>query len=142
MTSSVRASNFFDLLSQHFYEINASVWVNLRARFVIPKGIRKQFPPSLKKAKANDWGAEVQIDVPNEGMRGNVHDRHVVDVPSGSFEKATQRAAIAAKNVADLESGSVSQSASGEDEEDVLHTRNAKIEERSWSIDRNYLREH
>jgi hypothetical protein len=51
---------------------------------------------------------------------------------------ATQRAAIAAKNVADLESGSAFRSAFGENEEDILHTRNTKIEERGWRIDKNY----
>jgi hypothetical protein len=52
----------------------------------------KQFPPSVKKG--NTWRGE--IDVP-EGIiahltrkcGGNVHDRHVVDVTSGSFEKET-----------------------------------------------------
>jgi hypothetical protein len=55
---------------------------------------------------------------------------------------ATQRAAIAAKNVADLECGSAFQSASGKNEEDILHTRNTKFEERGWHIDKNYPPDH
>jgi hypothetical protein len=64
-----------------------------------------------------------------------VHDRHVVDVTSGSFEKETQGANphsgafdndpdCAAKNAADLDSYSCFQSAYREKEEDIPHTRN------------------
>jgi hypothetical protein len=66
---------------------------------------------------------------------GNVHDRHVVEVTSGSFEKETEGAnphsgawgdqpGLAAKNAADLESGSYFFSAYRNSGEDIPHTRN------------------
>jgi hypothetical protein len=42
-------NDFFDLLLDHFYDINASIWASLRARLVLPNGTWKQFPPSVKK---------------------------------------------------------------------------------------------
>jgi hypothetical protein len=44
-------NDFFDLRSEHFYELNASMWASLRARLVLPNGIWKQFPPSVKIGK-------------------------------------------------------------------------------------------
>jgi hypothetical protein len=66
---------------------------------------------------------------------GNVHDRHVVDVTCGSFEKETvganqhsgsldNRADRAAKNAADLETDSLFGSAYRRKVEDIPHTRN------------------
>jgi hypothetical protein len=66
---------------------------------------------------------------------GNIHDRHVVDVTSGSFERETYEANPhteafnndrdhTAKNVVDLETDSCFLSASRGDEEDIPHTRN------------------
>jgi predicted nucleic acid-binding Zn-ribbon protein len=86
----------------------------------------KQFPPSVKKGKTKDCqDREVEIDVPDgiiayltRKCGGNVHDRHVVEVSSGSFEKEIHGANPysgawnngryhAAKNATDLEAGSV-----------------------------------
>jgi hypothetical protein len=66
---------------------------------------------------------------------GNVHDRQVVEVTSGSFEKETHGtnphsgayenySRVAAKNAADLETDSLFFSAFRNDEEDIPHTRN------------------
>jgi hypothetical protein len=67
--------------------------------------------------------------------RGNVHDRQVVAITSGSFEKETVGAnphsgayndlpQHAAKNVADLKTDSCFRSAYREKKEDIPHTRN------------------
>jgi hypothetical protein len=55
----------------------------------------KQFPPSVKKGKTKDWqDREVEMNVPDRIIAyltrkcgGNVHDRHVAEVSSGSFQK-------------------------------------------------------
>jgi hypothetical protein len=93
-------NEFFDLFSEHFYEINASMWATLRGRFVLPKETWKRLPPSMKKGKGQDMlGRKVEIDVPNgiiahptRELGGNVHDCHVVDITSGSFDKETDGA--------------------------------------------------
>jgi hypothetical protein len=119
-------NNFLDLLSERFGEINASVWAGLHARLVLADMNWKQFPPSAKKRKAkNLWGTKVDVDVPDgiiarltRECGGNVHDEQVVNITSGSFEKERQgdnphsgardnRPEWAAKNAADLETGSL-----------------------------------
>jgi hypothetical protein len=66
---------------------------------------------------------------------GNVHDRNIIEVTSGSFEKEIYGAnphsgacnnhpGNAAKNAADLETNSRFQSAYRKKEEDIPHTRN------------------
>jgi hypothetical protein len=55
---------------------------------------------------------------------GNVHDVHVINVTSGSFEKETQNASNVAKNAADLESGSVFLSAYHNYQQVMWHTQN------------------
>jgi hypothetical protein len=55
---------------------------------------------------------------------GNVDDRHVVDVTSGSFEKETEGVNSGAKNAADLETDSWFRSAYRWGTEDIPHTRN------------------
>jgi hypothetical protein len=85
---------------------------------------------------------EVEIDVPDgiiahltRECGGNVHDRNVVNVTSGSFEKVTwgpnpylgavnNHPSFAAKNVADLETDLFFHSAYRKEEEDIPHTRN------------------
>jgi hypothetical protein len=85
---------------------------------------------------------EVEIDVPNgiiahltRECGGNVHDRHVVDITYGSFEKEIDGAnphsgayadnsLFAAKKAADLETDSYFHSAYRYDSEDIPHTRN------------------
>jgi hypothetical protein len=77
----------FALLSGHFSELNASMWTGLRARLVLPNAIWKQFPVSVKKG---DYGFDVPDGIIAHLTRecgGDVHDRHVVDVTSGSFDK-------------------------------------------------------
>jgi hypothetical protein len=96
----------------------------------------------MKKGKTKIRGNEVEIDVPDgiiaqltRECGGNVHDRSVVDVTSGSFEKETHGANphsgaykndpnYAAKNAADLETISCFGSASRDKKEDIPHTRN------------------
>jgi hypothetical protein len=76
----------------------------------------KQFPPSVKKRKQFDVPHRVITHLTRE-CGGNVHDRHIVDVICGSFEKETEGAnphlgssdnhpTYAAKNAADLETDS------------------------------------
>jgi hypothetical protein len=102
----------------------------------------KQFPPSMKKGKAKNWRREVWFDVPDgiiahlaRKCRGNVHDRHVVEVACGSFEKETYGANphsgaynndpnFAAKNAADLETVSYFESAFREKKQHIPHMRN------------------
>jgi hypothetical protein len=112
----------------------------------------KQFPPSVKKGKIQveeGWGwrgptrtRELEIDVPDgiiahltRECGGNVHDRHVVEVTSGSFEKETYGAnphsgpydnlpRNAAKNAAGLETDSYFLSACRDKKKDTPHTRN------------------
>jgi hypothetical protein len=135
-------NDFFDLLSEDCYEINASMWGSLRARLVLPNMTKRQFPPSVKKGKIQVSRQEVEIDVPDgiiahrtRECGGNVHDHSVVNVTSGSFEKETCGANphsgaygscphSAAKNAADLETNSCFISAFRRKEEDIPHMRN------------------
>jgi hypothetical protein len=141
-------NDFFDLLWESFYEINASMWAILRTRLVLPtininKRLAKQFPPLVKKGKVKEWQSnEVEVYVPDgiiahltRECGGNVHDRNIVDVVSGSFERVTYGAnphsgaynsdpMWAAKNAADLETSSRFYSAYRKNEEDIPHTRN------------------
>jgi hypothetical protein len=57
---------------------------------------------------------------------GNVHDRHVVEITSGAFEKEIHgtNPKYAAKDVADLETDSDFFSAYREKKKDIPHTRN------------------
>jgi hypothetical protein len=93
----------------------------------------------MKKGQAQ--AIKVEIDVPDgiiahltRECGGNVHDRNIVNVTSGSFEKETAGAnphsgafnndpGYAAKNAADLETDSLFFSAFRE-KTDILHTRN------------------
>jgi hypothetical protein len=79
----------------------------------------------VKKVKGSDVPDGVITHLTGE-CGGNVHDRHVVDVTSGSFEKETQAAnpMWPAKNAADLETGSCFISAYRWMTEDIQHTRN------------------
>jgi hypothetical protein len=137
--------DFLDILSEHFYEINASIWAALRARLVLSDRTWKQFHPSVKKGKlrCDDPDETDEIcDVPDgiiahltRECGGNVHDRHVVEVTSGSFENETEganpcsgaynnRNDCAANKVADLETGLCFCSAYRKRREDIPHTRN------------------
>jgi hypothetical protein len=92
----------------------------------------KQFPPSVKKRIINDCrDGKVEIDVPDgiiahltRKCGGNVHDRRVVDVTSGSFEKETESASNVARNAADLENVPIFQSAYRDSSENIPHTPN------------------
>jgi hypothetical protein len=131
----------------------------------------KQFPPSLKKVKTKSvlhWqsGKEIEIDVAGgiiahltRECGGNVHDRRVVDITSGSFEKVTVRAnphsgvyknkdKYAAKNAADLETDSIFQSAYRYCSEEIPDTPNnwicydfkeRRIVPTHYAIQTNYL---
>jgi hypothetical protein len=112
----------------------------LCARLVLPnmnKRPANQFPWSAKKGKTKstfpwDKGEEVEIEVPDgiiahvtSECGGNVHDCHLVEVTSGSFEKVTEgdHGCSGAKNPVDLEAGSLFASAYRLKEEDIPHTR-------------------
>jgi hypothetical protein len=105
----------------------------------------QQFPPSLKKGtlrysdgrqtdKMNDIPDGIVARLTRE-CGGNVHDRGVVDIACGSFEKETEgadphsgacdsKSDSAAKNAADLETVSYFHSAFRKKEDDIPHTRN------------------
>jgi hypothetical protein len=95
------------------------------------------FPPSMKKRKLcrpNGHQTDEICDIPDgiiahltRKCGGNVHDRHVVDVTCGSFEKETQSASNVAKNAADLESSSVFLSAYRSYQEHIQHARNSWV---------------
>jgi hypothetical protein len=105
-----------------------------------PREQAKPFPPSVQKGKAEDrWGREVEINAPDRIIShvtkecgGNVHDRHVVEVTSGSFEKGTQSVSYVVKNAADLESGSVFLLAYRSYQQTIWHTRNNWVCEADW----------
>jgi hypothetical protein len=131
--------DFFDLLWQNSYEINVLIWATLCARLVLPnininERQAKQFPPLVKKGERFDVPDGVIAHLTRE-FGGNMHDRHVIEVTSGSFEKETRGAnphsgaynkeeCAAAKNASDLEATSYFCSASRGQEEDVPHTKN------------------
>jgi hypothetical protein len=83
--------DFLDLLSEHYYEINASMRGSLRARLVLPNVPRREFPPSVRKGNSFDLPDGIIAHLTGQ-CGGNVHDRQVVDVTRRSFEKDTQRA--------------------------------------------------
>jgi hypothetical protein len=103
----------------------------------------KQFPPVIQKRKIQKpVTIKEVIDVPGKIIAhltrecgGNVHDRSVVEIRSGSFEMETDGAnphsgafcnspGYAAKNAADLEADSCFHSAYRTNSEIVRHTRN------------------
>jgi hypothetical protein len=131
-----------DIFSYYFYEINASKWTSIRGRLIsanVNKKPTKQCPPSVKKGR-NRYGEE--MDVPDRVIAhltreccGNVHNCHIVDITSGSFEKETRGAnphsgayadnsLFAAKKAADLETESCFTSACRKKEEDIPSRRN------------------
>jgi hypothetical protein len=94
----------------------------------------KQFPPSVKNVRGLDVPDGIIAHLTRE-CGGNVHDRHVVDVTSGSFEKETytanphsgavdHMAKYADKNAADLETDSLFNSTYRGRGEDIPHTKN------------------
>jgi hypothetical protein len=86
----------------------------------------KEFPPLMRKR----WfGHDVPDGIIAHLTRecgGNVHDREVVDVTSGSFDKETLRPLDGndPKNAADLETDSIFLSACRDKKEDIPYTRN------------------
>jgi hypothetical protein len=83
-------NDFFDLFSEHFHEINASMWASLRARLVLPNRIRTQFPPSLKKGGLFDLPDAIIAHLTRK-CGGNMHDRRVVDIMQGHSNKRLKR---------------------------------------------------
>jgi uncharacterized protein YoxC len=76
---------------------------------------KKLFTPSVKKRKIRVGRREVEIDVPDGIIAhlttecgGNVHDRKIVDVTCGSFERETYGANRGATNAVDLYTDSLS----------------------------------
>jgi hypothetical protein len=134
-----------DIFSEYFDEINASEWATIRGRFISAnvnkKPTKQLYLPSMKNRKMQiDWDDD--FDVPDgiiahltRECGGNVHDRNVVEVTSGSFEKETHGSNThsgaynnnpddAAKNAADLETNSQFTSAYRPRSENIPHTRN------------------
>jgi hypothetical protein len=127
-------NDFLDIFSDYFYEINASKWASIRGRLIFAKKPTKQFPPSVKKGKCFDVPDGIIAHLTRE-CSGNVHDRNVVDVTSGSFEKEIEGANPhsgtykndphwATKNAADLETDSYFFSAYRTQIDNIPHTRN------------------
>jgi hypothetical protein len=101
---------------------------------VSPPKQTKQFPPSVKKGESGLNVPDGIIAYLTRKCGGNVHDRNVVDITCGSFEKETRGAnphsgafnnepVCAAKNAADLETGSFFFSAYRKNA-NIPHTRN------------------
>jgi hypothetical protein len=134
-------NDFSHILSEHFYEINASMWAALSTRLVFPKGIRtpKQSPPLVNKGRTGlcgEYGVPCGIITYLTRECGrNVHDCQVVEVTSGSFEKETEganphsgaydnRPEYTAKNATGLKAISCFYSAYREKKEGIPHTGN------------------
>jgi hypothetical protein len=126
--------DFLNLLSEHFCEINASMWARLCARFVLSNRTWKRFPPSVKKGEEFDVPDGIIAHLTRE-CGGNVHEPQVVEVTCGSFEKETwgtnphsgaydNHPNNAGKNAADLETNSRFTSACRGNWADIPHTRN------------------
>jgi hypothetical protein len=119
-------NDFFDLLSDYCYEINASMWASLRARLVLPnrnKKMGKQFPPLLKRGRYFAIPDGIIAHLTRE-CGGNVYDRKIVAVTAGSFERTTEKNKANPKQVADLGSGSSYWSDYRSLREYIPHTRN------------------
>jgi hypothetical protein len=87
----------------------------------------EQFPPSGKKGRYFDIPDGIIAHMTRECSR-NVHDRHVVDVTCGSFEKTTVKdhdPKWAPQNAANLETGPGLCSAFRDDKGDIPHGRNS-----------------
>jgi hypothetical protein len=126
--------DFFNLLSEHFYKIHASMWASLCARRVLPNGTWKRFLPLVKKGGRFDVPDGIIAHLTRK-CGGNVHNHHVIDVTCVSFEKETVGANpysgaydndpdYAATNAVDLENDLCFGSAFRDWNEDIPHTRN------------------
>jgi hypothetical protein len=87
-----------------------------------PKG-RRQFPPSVTKGGQFAVPDGIIAHLTKE-CSGNVHERKVVEVTSGSFGKPQRLAAGSLKNVVEMETGSEFCSAFRPDIEDIPHAKN------------------
>jgi hypothetical protein len=125
----------FNVLSKHFYEVNASVWASIRSRLVRPDRTRtwRRFLPLVKKGKLREEGDEVNeiCGIPDgiiahltKECGGNMHDRHLVEVTSGSFEVTSVENAKDPKQVADLDDASEYWSNYHRVSDNIQHTRN------------------
>jgi uncharacterized protein (DUF433 family) len=131
---SLSATQIFEMIRKLFGELKATGAVELVHKVLPGQRIKQEFPPSVKKGRQFDVPDGIIAHLTRE-CGGNVHDRHVVEVACGSFEKETyganphsgaynNRVDRAAKNAADLETDSRFGSASREKKEDIPHTRN------------------
>jgi hypothetical protein len=84
---------------------------------------KELFAPSMKKGEYFDAPDGIIAHLTRE-CGGNVRDRHVAGVTSGSFAEETWGGLGAAKNAADLEAVSYFHSAYRMKKEDIPHTRN------------------
>jgi hypothetical protein len=146
----LNATQMFEVIWKGFRELKAKS-VIAHVRKVLPG---QEFSPwtKIKKEKFKVWERpewenrdverEVEFEMPDgiiahvtRQCGGNVHDHHVVEVTSGSFEHEAQGANphsgaydnkpySAAKNAADLETDSLFISAYRKREEDIPPTRN------------------
>jgi hypothetical protein len=117
------------------------MWAGICARLVLPNRTWKEFPPSMKKGKlriSDGSQTDEMCGIPDGVIAhltrecgGNVHDRHVVDLTCGSFEKQTKgldddpnNPHWAAKNATNFDTESAFGSAYREKAEHILYTRN------------------
>jgi hypothetical protein len=124
----------FRFLKVRIDEISPPTSENSAARSTPPRRLptltasptrAKQFPPSLKKGTKFEIPDGIVAYLARQ-CGGNVHDRGVVEVTSGSFDKTTRTPSgwRPAKCVTDMETDSTFYSAYRRKEEDIRHTRN------------------
>jgi hypothetical protein len=88
-----------------------------------PKPV-KQFPPSMKRGRDFDVPDGIIAHLTRE-CGGNVHERKVVRVTSGSFEAMVYVEAGSLKNIVDLETDSSFYTSFRSCPESIAHTRNS-----------------
>jgi hypothetical protein len=123
--------SFVDLVWGHFDQLSPSIWASLCARFALAssqgrrlEGTVKQLsPPAPKQGQLSNLQLHGIIAYLTSEYGGHVHDRHIVEVTSGSFEMTTCQGPKPAKHVADM-NGSYMSSPCRKREDEILHTRN------------------
>jgi hypothetical protein len=126
----------FELISEDFEALNSSMWAGLCTRLTLrvsvdspasqratPDQHAMQFPPLV----AQGWGFKVPDGIIAHLTRGyvrNVHDRKIVEVTSGSFERETISEYGSLANIVDMQLGSSFSSAHRNKEENIPHSKN------------------
>jgi hypothetical protein len=111
-------AKFFDLVCDHFDELNVSHWESLRGRLLLPvsparANLRSAVPPSGPTVETFPFRPSSPLNGIISHLTakfgGNVHDRGVVHITAN--RPNSDHPSYAAKNVADLETDSYFQSA-------------------------------